>query len=403
MKAIITIICLMCCTAPVMSQEPLLKTGSRFPDLFITNIVNAPVKSVYINNPAAKRIYLLNFWGTWCSPCIPEMERLTVLQKNNADKIQVIGISDDNTERKLNFIKKKPTSIWLATDTAYTLYNMLGLANVGQCAVIGSNKKIIAVLDGDSINQQVIDKILAGKPVTSNARIKETAVVNTDDFGADSLTEHSFCIRSYMQGKQGMRRAPNPQYFWGRRTTAYNCSLVTLYSEAFDIHSPAQLLFDSSVDKKQLTDYNNKSNLYCTDLVVSPAQKDSILVIMQQLLNAALPIKARTEKRGKPVYVLKIAPGKKITFPVSKETASSYGFSGRGYDGTGIFLKDFAKNYLSNEMELPVVDETGLDARYDINFSINLRNKETLAEALAANGLMLEKAERQITVLFFYK
>ena len=403
MKAIITITYFMCCTAPVMSQEALLKTGSRFPDFSITNIVNAPVKSVYINNPGDKKLYLLNFWGTWCSPCIPEMERLAVLQKNNAGKIQVIGISDDNTERKLNFIKMKPTQVWLATDTAYTLYNMLGLANVGQCAVVGSDKKIIAVLDGDSINQQVIDKMLAGKPVTSSARIKETAVVNTDDFGADSLTQNSFCIRSYMQGKQGMRRAPNPEYFWGRRTTAYNCTLVTLYSEAFDIHSPAQLVFDSSVDKKQLADYNNKNNLYCTDLVVTPAQKDSILVIMQQLLNAVLPVKARMEHREKPVYVLKITPAKKITFPVSKETVSSYGFSGRGYDGTGILLTDFAKNYLSNEMELPVVDETGLDGRYDIRFSINLRNKETLAEALAANGLMLEKADRKIPVLIFYK
>lgn len=35
---------------------------------------------------------LINFWATWCAPCIEEMPTLVKLQKENADKLQIIGI-----------------------------------------------------------------------------------------------------------------------------------------------------------------------------------------------------------------------------------------------------------------------------------------------------------------------
>ncbi|MFZ1530210.1 MAG: thioredoxin-like domain-containing protein [Ferruginibacter sp.] len=385
------------------SQETLLKAGDRFPDLLITNITNAPKKEHYINDSVNRMFYLLNFWGTWCSPCIPEMDHLTIIQKNNTSKLQVIAVSDDDAGRKANYLKKKPSSIWLSTDTSYTLYNMLGLANVGQCILISPEKKIVAVLKTESITQALIDKLLRGQPVISDANIKTPDAGVSDDFGVDSLVNNSFCIRGYMNGKRGMRRNRNETYFNGRRITAYNSSLLTLYMDVFDIHSSTQTAYDSSVSKKEVADYENKKSLYCMDILVEAGKKNHINDILYQYLSAVLPVKARLIHKKLPVYVLKVAGSGMGDFIVSKDTVSSYGFSGRGYEGTGIFLKDFAKHYLTNELNLPVLDETGLAERYDIKFSINLRDKETLKDVLSKNGLTLEKAEREVPVIYFYK
>ena len=91
------------------AQEPVLKVGSPFPEIAITQISNAPFKEFYLNKVKDEKYYILNFWGTWCSPCLPEMDTLAKLQKKNAGKIQVIAISDDNELRKAKYLKNKPS------------------------------------------------------------------------------------------------------------------------------------------------------------------------------------------------------------------------------------------------------------------------------------------------------
>ena len=42
-----------------------------------------------------EKVILINFWATWCTPCMKEMPKLNVMQKEHADKLQVISISAD--------------------------------------------------------------------------------------------------------------------------------------------------------------------------------------------------------------------------------------------------------------------------------------------------------------------
>ena len=63
-------------------------------------------KSIFSNN---KKIYLLNFWATWCAPCLKEIPELLELKKKYSNDLDVIFISVDANPPKVipKFLKKK--------------------------------------------------------------------------------------------------------------------------------------------------------------------------------------------------------------------------------------------------------------------------------------------------------
>jgi thiol-disulfide isomerase/thioredoxin len=59
------------------------------------------------------KVVLVNFWATWCPPCLAEIPDLIALQNKYRDRLVVVGISEDEispevvkrfaTERKINY------------------------------------------------------------------------------------------------------------------------------------------------------------------------------------------------------------------------------------------------------------------------------------------------------------
>jgi uncharacterized protein (TIGR03435 family) len=385
----------------VKGQNYILKAGDRFPDLTLHPMINAPVKELYLNKYDSKKIFILNFWGTWCSPCIPEMDNLAKLQDKFQQQIQIIGVSNDPEAKLKKYIAKKPSKIWLASDTSSLLYQMLNLASVGYCVLMDAKKNIVAVVNTDSVNVKLINRLLKGEKILSDAKTAEVSHTEKDPFGLDTLQSSSFTIRSYMKGQQARGEVPNSGPFAFRRRSYYNITLSGLYRDAYDVVSQKQMVYE--FDKKKYDDYNDKNQVYCFDLLVKPEEKDSLLAIMQKKLNESLPIKARTEMRTMPVYLLKQKSGSALSMPLSASNHLSYGFSGNGFEGTGVTTDEFSHIYLSNELDLPVINETGLTKRYDIKTTNDLRDKDNIFKAVDKLGLILEKAERPVKVVILYK
>jgi uncharacterized protein (TIGR03435 family) len=376
-------------------SQPILQPGEVFPNYLLRPVVNAPSSEIDVWDIKGKYI-ILNFWGTWCAPCIPEMDSLARLQKTFAGRVQIIGISNDTEVKLKSYLKKRPTQVWLASDTTSNLYRQAAFRFVGQSLVLDPNKKIIAVVKSDSINTAWMEKLIAGKAITSNGEIDGPVSGEAGDpFGIDSSVTESFSFRSFLSGKPSMSLTYLNTALEGRRLTYMNVCPTSLYRDAYEIASPAQLIYE--FDENEVCNYDDDNTLVCFDLLVKPSQKDSLLLIMQQKLRTILPFKVRFETRKLTVLVLSLdSSGLKPM--VSQKSKSAYSYSGNGFSGSAVPMKTFA-GYLANEAGRPVVDETGLVGVFDIETKLTLRSKEEILNSLKPLGLRLEKAERELPVL----
>lgn len=388
---------LMIALCSLAKGQPLLKAGDLFPDMIIRNIINAPVKELEAHQRTTK-FTILNFWGTWCSPCLPEMDSLAKLQAGNRSQIQVIAISNEPVDRLQKYLQRKPSGIWLASDTASWLYRQFGFNYVGQSAILDQQHRVVALVRTDSINQKLIDQLIRKEAIRSSAETGNTIDVEADLFAVDSALGYQLTWSGYRKGVGSMSKSYLKTSFEGRRRTYFNICASNILMDIYKV-SYNQVLYE--IPKKSVCDWQDKNTLFCFDLLVKPEQKDSLYIIMEQVLNKLLPVKYRLEKKEMPVYVLRKLPDA-ASWQESTATASESSFSGRGFKGTAIALKTFV-DYVANELQLPVIDETGLTGKYDISTENVMRTTEDMLAALKKMGLTVEKTNRQLDALIFYK
>jgi thiol-disulfide isomerase/thioredoxin len=89
-----------------MRQKQDAMIGTKVPDI---NLLNTMGENVLLSQYLEKSEYIyLNFWASWCGPCIGKFPYLKAArEKHSENKLKIIGISlDDSKENWLGTIKE---------------------------------------------------------------------------------------------------------------------------------------------------------------------------------------------------------------------------------------------------------------------------------------------------------
>lgn len=89
------------------SSAELLTIGSTAPPLDVEHWVqNGSGKFKPVTKFQSGKVYVVEFWATWCPPCVASMPHLASLQKEYADKVQIVSISDEDLDTVEGFLDK---------------------------------------------------------------------------------------------------------------------------------------------------------------------------------------------------------------------------------------------------------------------------------------------------------
>jgi thiol-disulfide isomerase/thioredoxin len=90
-------------------EKTMLTIGSKAPSLDIEHwMSDGEGKFKHINDFEPGKVYVVEFWATWCGPCIASMPHISKLQDDYAKRgVTVISVSDEDVDTVKEFLEKE--------------------------------------------------------------------------------------------------------------------------------------------------------------------------------------------------------------------------------------------------------------------------------------------------------
>jgi thiol-disulfide isomerase/thioredoxin len=103
-------------TKPPPAAKP-LKIGDPVPPIDIATFhVGEPVTEI-----VPGKVHVIEFWATWCAPCIRSMPHVTALQKKHGDDLIIIGVSRESSEKVETMLNRNNGGVAFRESIGYRL------------------------------------------------------------------------------------------------------------------------------------------------------------------------------------------------------------------------------------------------------------------------------------------
>jgi hypothetical protein len=338
---------------------------------------------------------ILDFWATWCAPCIESFPHLEALQKQFGSDLQIITITDESEERILKFLQKRPLSLPVALDADRKLANEFPHRTIPHTIVIDKQGMVSAITNPKELTGALVQKIIDGQTVQLTEKKDAMDFDPAKPLSANENFTYQITVTPYQEGVPSYSNTTGNGVYQNRRILCTNLTPRILYEIAYQF--PVNIRTVVEVKNKTPFDYS-KENIICFDLIVPEELGEKRFDIMQQHLSFLYPFKAGIEKRKTKVKVLKVISGK--TFSVlpsdgGKEAVTS--------GGDGLSMKNAALSavaeFLQDQLNKPVLDETGIKGIFNLTLKWYNEDPKQIHEELKKIGLEMIDAERDLDVL----
>jgi cytochrome c biogenesis protein CcmG/thiol:disulfide interchange protein DsbE len=140
-------------------HDNVVKAGDKAPDFSITADNGRTVTA----RDFGGKLLILNFWATWCQPCVQEVPSLDVLQRQLGSKgLVVLGVSEDKDPKAYqDFLARFRVSYMTARDPAVAIKPRYGTVQIPESYLIDTSGKVVEKIVGEAnwSSEQMIEHV----------------------------------------------------------------------------------------------------------------------------------------------------------------------------------------------------------------------------------------------------
>lgn len=387
----------------VYSQNHKVSVGEKSPELIFENLINASQPNMRLSQLKGK-IVIIEFWASWCSPCLQAMSYLNQLQKEFPSQIKVVGVNNyDNQSMIQRLSKQRGWALLLASDTAKKLNQIYPHHIIPHTVVIDGQGNVAAITSADQISDSVILRLITNKSIVlknKDDHVGETSVEKLlERFEHTDMSKPVFNLQNNIPEFNGSYSQAGNGKFSQRRITFINVYPSILFNYAYDwSHS-------RTIDKTNTANFLFPAGTYCLDVILPNPSEGELKKFMKSQLAGALNISEKFETRKMRVAVIKKSDSVAITLNQHSLTDSIFVKRRNRFHAQGIRIDQFIKEFLDEWLILgvPCINETGLNEKYDIEFDYTIGVKGALQQAFKRIGLQYAIEEREVVVMVLEK
>lgn len=398
-----------------------LQLGEYVPSQFWNSSFNTYQKgSVKLNFLKGKWI-ILDFWATWCSPCVAMMPKIQELQTEFGRDVTFVSVTyQSEQEVKSIFERKSNESSILKIINDTLLHGFFPHHVLPHFVWINPEGQISAITGGNEINASSIKQAIAHGKIKE--RTKKDFVIEyqkskpllIDGNGGDGkgLIGHSL-LTSYVEGLDpgsSFQKSENGSL----KITIRNGSIRKLYGLAFGAmetyYGKNRLVLrvaDTSALYSAATgdQYREwaREHTYCYELILpNTTDKDFFMTFRRDMENYFPQYKADIKLRKITCLVLT-----KIIGATDRNLSQNAPNMNVSQETGELLVQSMLPNHIVYNLNLffmqnsayPVIDGTDHKSQIDLNFGNDLSDLEKMNLSLKIYGFKLEKKKVKIPIL----